>query len=281
MGTRKCLGAITVALSVVGVSTAFGAGLKTESETITVDFDHPAATPECAHGKSISGGFAAEDADVTLYRSAKAGAKGWTVEALSEDGATDLTVFAYCAKKQKSPTTVSETTTLEGGEIGTLTATCDEGTKAVSGGFAGEHGFLLAPSIIAHESRKSGGRTWRVTAVNYGLVEGELAAYVNCRNGKGLRAKSKSATIAGDASEANPTGSVAAKCKRGRRAVSGGFAGQVDPSFVTAPPDGVAIHTYASHRDGGRRWVTAAANLGDSAGELTTYVYCEKKPKRK
>jgi hypothetical protein len=281
MGIWRWLGTITVALSVLGVTTALGAGLKTSSETITVDFDHPVATPECAQGKSLSGGFTAEDPDVTVYRSAKAGAKGWTVEALSEDGATELTVFAYCAKKQKSPTTVSESTTLEGGEIGTVTATCDEGTKAVSGGFAGEHGFLLAPNIIAHESRKSGGRAWTVTAVNYGFAEGELAAYVNCRNGKGLRAKSKSAAIAGDASEANPTGSVAAKCKRGRRAVSGGFAGQVDPSFVTAPPDGAAIRPYASHRDGGRRWVTAAANFGDSAGELTTYVYCEKKPKKK
>jgi hypothetical protein len=281
MGIWRWLGTITVALSVLGVTTALGAGLKTSSETITVDFDHPVATPECAQGKSLSGGFAAEDADVIVDRTAKVGAKGWTVEARSEDGATDLTAFAYCAKKQKSPTTTSESTTLEAEEIGTLTATCEAGTKAVSGGFAGDFGLLLAPNIVPHESRKSGGRAWTVSAANQGFVEGELTAYANCRKGKGLRAKSKSTTVDGDASEVNPTGSVAAKCKHGRRAVSGGFAGQVDASYVATPPDGAAVFTYASHRDGGRRWETAAANFGDAAGELTTYVYCEKKPKKK
>jgi hypothetical protein len=280
MNGYKAVGGIVIAVALIGASGAFGAKLTTESETITVDFVDT-ATPECAKGKAVSGGFAAEDSDVTVLRSTKASRASWTVEARSEDGATDLTAYVHCVKKGKNPATSSATLSVDGGEIGTVTATCEAGTKAVSGGFFGETGILIAPAVLIHESRKSGGRGWTVSAGNYGLVSGELIAYVNCRKGKGLKSRSKTTQVEGEAGDVNPTGSVTAKCKKGSTAVSGGFSGEVDASFVSSPPDGAGVRAFTSRREGGRKWEAVAANFGDGNGSLTNYVYCEKKPKKK
>jgi hypothetical protein len=281
MGTLRRLGAIALALSIIGTAAASGAGgLKTESETVELN-GTTSATAECqGKRKAVSGGFAPESLGVPISRSSKAGKRGWTAEGLAFK--LDLTVYAYCSRKGKNPSTTSAETTVPGNEIRSVTASCQPGTKAVSGGFFGENGFILSPEVRVNESRKTGGRSWTVTGGNGGFADGDLIAYVNCRGGKGLKSRSKTTNIAGATGmEADPPGSVTAKCKKGTRAISGGFSGVVDEAFLADQDSGPGVIPSVSRRVGGRKWETEALNFGGESGELTGYVYCEKKPKKK
>jgi hypothetical protein len=280
MGTLRRLGAIGLALSIIGTAAASGAALKTESETVALD-GITAGTAECqGKRKAVSGGFAPELPGLPISRSSKESKRGWTVEGLGFK--SELTVYAYCSRKGKNPSTESAETTVPDEEIGSVTASCEPGTKAVSGGFFGEQGFLLSPDVRVHESRKTGARDWTVSGVNGGFGDGELIAYVNCRGGKGLKPRSKTTTIAGATGmQADQSGAVTAKCKKGTRAISGGFLGLVDESFLADPDSGSGVIPYLSRRAGGRKWETQALNFGGESGELTGYVYCEKKGKKK
>lgn len=276
----KSVGALAIAIALFGTTAATGAGLKTESETVELNGVTP-ATAECqGKRKAVSGGFAPELLGVPVSRSSKVGKRGWTAEGMGFK--TSLTVYAYCARKGKNPSTTSAETTVPAGEIRSLTASCEPGTKAVSGGFFGETGLLIAPDVRVHESRKTGARSWTVSGGNGGALGGDLIAYVNCRGGKGLKSRSKTTTIAGTTGmQADESGAVTAKCKRGTRAISGGFSGLIDESYVAEPDTGPGVIPSLSRRDGGRKWETAALNFGGEAGELTGYVYCQKKPKKK
>jgi hypothetical protein len=276
----KSVGTVAMAIVLLVTTAAFGAGLKTESETFELN-GATSGTAECqGKRKAVSGGFAPESLGVPISRSSKAGKRGWTAEGFAFK--LDMTVYAYCARKGKNPTTESAETMVPAGEIRSVTASCEPGTKAVSGGFFGESGILIAPDVRVHESRKAGARDWTVSGGNDGAVGGDLIAYVNCRGGKGLKSRSKTTTIAGATGmQADPPGSVTAKCKRGTRAISGGFSGLVDESFLASDDSGPGIIASVSRRAGGRKWETEALNLGGETGELTGYVYCQKKPKKK
>lgn len=80
-----------------------------------------------------------------------------------------------------------------------------------------------------------------------------------------LKTKSRNFTVAGgDNSEQG-----IAKCKRGERAVSGGFFGETDPgNAVISPAD--------SARKGKRKWRFLAGNVGGTEGTATVYAYCDK-----
>jgi hypothetical protein len=217
---------------------------------------------------------------VPISRSRKAGRRGWTTEGFAFK--LDLTVYAYCARKGKNPSTTSAETTVPVGEIRSVTATCEPGAKAVSGGFFGEIAGIGTVEVRVHESRRTGARSWTVSGGNQGNRAGELIAYVNCRGGKGLKARSKTTTIAGATGmQDDESGFATAKCKKGTRAVSGGFSGLVNESFLANDDSGPGVIASISRRAGGRKWETEALNIGGESGELTGYVYCQKKPKKK
>jgi hypothetical protein len=279
MGILRRAGAVALALAIIGAAAASGAGLKTESETVELN-GTTSGTAECqGKRKSVSGGFAPELIGVPISRSSKAGKRGWTAEGFGFKSA--LTVYAYCSRKGKNPSTERAETTVPENEIRSVTASCEPGTKAVSGGFFGEQGLLLSPDVRVHESRKTGPRGWTVTGGNSGAFAGDLIAYVNCRSGKGLKSKSKTTTIAGATGmQVDQSGSVTAKCKRDARAISGGFSGLVDESFLADQDSGPGVIPSVSRRAGGRKWETEALNFGGESGELTGYVYCEKKKRK-
>jgi hypothetical protein len=279
----KGLCAIAIAGALTWAGAAFGAdgGLKTESETVEVLGVTP-ATAECqGKRKAVSGGFAPEPLGAPVSESSKAGKRGWTAEGVGAK--YNLTVYAYCSRKGKNPSTTSAETTVPLDEIRSVTATCERGTKVVSGGFFGTQALVFGPAVEVHESRRTGPRSWTVTGGNDGsLGPGGLTAYANCRGGKGLKAKSKSTTIAGTTGmQADASDYVTAKCKRGSRALSGGFSGLVDEAHLAAPEAGPGVISSVSRRAGTRKWQTGAVNFGGEDGSLTTYVYCEKKPKKK
>jgi hypothetical protein len=277
----KTAATVAVAVALIGASGALAGGLKTESETFELN-GITSGTAECqGKRKTVSGGFAPQSLGVPISRSSKAGKRGWTAEGFAFK--LEMTVYAYCARKGKKPTTESAETTVPVGEIRSVTASCEPGTKAVSGGFFGQLGGIgSVPDVRVHESRKTGVRDWTVSAGNRGGFEGDLIAYVNCRGGKGLKSRSKSITLDGATGmQADPSGSVTAKCKRGTRAISGGFSGLIDESFLADPDSGPGVIPSLSRRAGGRKWETGAVNEGGESGELTSYVYCQKKPKKK
>ena len=90
-----------------------------------------------------------------------------------------------------------------------------------------------------------------------------LAVGVGIAAGEKLKPKSASATLAEDQSKV-----VTAKCKRGTKAVAGGF-----DSSLPDPPPGEAIIPYKSVADKGRKWSSGGYNYADP-GDLTSFAYC-------
>jgi hypothetical protein len=91
--------------------------------------------------------------------------------------------------------------------------------------------------------------------------------------GKGLKTKTQATTV-----EPTTVSSATAKCKRGTKAVSGGFAS----NHVIGSDEFGSLIPQQSSRQGARRWVAAAYNLGLNPGELTAFAHCrDEKLKRR
>ena len=100
-----------------------------------------------------------------------------------------------------------------------------------------------------------------------------LAVGIGVATGAKLKTKSASETISPGEYDL-----VTAKCKRGTKAVSGGFDSELDL-------DAAATEAFIVHRSragGGRKWTSAGFNLGGEPGELTSLAYCrDQKIKRR
>jgi hypothetical protein len=100
-----------------------------------------------------------------------------------------------------------------------------------------------------------------------------LVIGIGAASGEKLKTKSESTTLSSGEFD-----SVTAKCKRGTKAVAGGFESDIDP----AGPDTTLIIPYMSRAEGGRKWSSASLDFGDSPGELTSFAYCrDQKVKRR
>jgi hypothetical protein len=93
------------------------------------------------------------------------------------------------------------------------------------------------------------------------LVVGGTAALA----GKRLKTRSDTTTVAVD-----ENGSVTATCKRGTKAVSGGF----ETEFAPPPVDFPFIPAESSLRSGPRDWTSSGFNSGSAEGDLTSFAYC-------
>jgi hypothetical protein len=150
-----------------------------------------------------------------------------------------------------------------------VSASCDSGSEAVSGGFASP-GFdpqgndaanLVFTTSRSHEDH------WRVAGHNFGAASGKLFSYVYCdRHEPGLVVASKSNSI-----PASDHGSATAKCPRGTEAVSGGF------RSPKAGPDAETLFAFTSKRVGDRKWKVAVGNNDSTdAHKLKAFAYCDK-----
>jgi hypothetical protein len=89
---------------------------------------------------------------------------------------------------------------------------------------------------------------------------------------KKLKTKSASETLSSGEFD-----DVTAKCKKGTKAVSGGFASENDPAG-----SGEAILPYMSRATGGRKWTSAGVGISVVSGDLTSFAYCrDQKIKRR
>jgi hypothetical protein len=89
-----------------------------------------------------------------------------------------------------------------------------------------------------------------------------LAIGIGAASGAKLKTSSATTTV-----PSGETGSATAKCKKGTKALSGGFEGPPDT------PTGVGAPGYESRRLGGRKWIYSSYNSG--TGEtVTSFAYC-------
>jgi hypothetical protein len=273
-----------LALFALPVAVALGGkGLKTRSETVTVEpIKNGAATPTCRRGtKAISGGFDSHYApDGTLgffepNQLRRTSRREWTSAALNnslED--RDFTAYAYC-RDQKLKTR-SATTSVAPNELGTVTAKCKRGQKAFSGGFAlseFDSSDPNSPIMVATRSLREGKRKWTASAYNIPNdvatmpKAGDLSVYVYCRKGKAPNARRAAEALAPSQFD-----SAEATCKRSQRVVSGGF--DLKSDFQTT-----RAFVMASRKVGKRSWEIAALNGATTEHSIVAYAYCEKKPR--
>jgi hypothetical protein len=93
-----------------------------------------------------------------------------------------------------------------------------------------------------------------------------LAIGIGVATGAKLKTKSASTTLSPDEFD-----SVTAKCKKGQRAISGGFeAADFDPS------EDRPVVNYASRKKGSRGWKASAVDWADETRSMTAFAYCLK-----
>lgn len=163
--------------------------------------------------------------------------------------------------------TKSKTVQVGPDDVGSATAKCKRGTKAVSGGFEGEpfDPDVDTPFFAPNQSSRTGGREWTTEAYNYsGVPEGDLTSFAYCRDEK---VKRRTATVSVDPDEIS---TVTAKCKPGTKAISGGF--EADETDLAGPNPFFLLGT--SRKEGKGAWEVAALNTGDEVGDLSAQVNC-------
>ncbi len=182
---------------------------------------------------------------------------------------------AKAGKHHRAGSVVTRSTTIQlpPHQLLTATATCPAGTRAVGGGFVGGAPSGLEPTVVT-ESRRSGGRSWIASGLRASpltTATGSLTAIVRCRSGapkiREVAASTSlpAATGPGD----HPRATVTATCAGKRRAISGGFSSEADPTQALAvlPEDSQRVAK-------GRAWNFTASHNNPASRKLTSYAYC-------
>jgi hypothetical protein len=259
------------AVSAAGVA---GGALKTNSAVVEIPVDgQGSVTAKCAKPtKVVSGGFdapafeAAEGPLTFALVSERTGRRTWTTSALNYDEPGELVGYVYCSKTLPTLKVRSASKTLGDDDDTSVSARCKKGGEAVSGGFV--TGDFENEELQPYESRRTGKRRWTVSATNFGPGANELTAIAYCAQHKlGLKAKSAEDTT----TEQGSLVFAEARCRKGTKAVSGGFSGVMELNDRQTVP-------FQSTRTGRSRWSSAAlAGFVGGTGPTitwTTYVYC-------
>lgn len=166
--------------------------------------------------------------------------------------------------------TESASTDVAPGDVGSATAECSQGKKAVSGGFDGNVDFAdpADADFIWFESRPTSKREWTSSGENEtGTSTGPLTSFAYCRDEK-VKTESADVTVPGDGSA-----TATVKCPSETKVLSGGF--------LTEWNNNTSILPHASQKVGKRKWSVTADNLDPDAGTATAYARCRKGEKLK
>jgi hypothetical protein len=274
-------GGITIGLFIAGLAIAAtaagfaGAALKARNASVTLDPGPDAATAQCKKGtKAVSGGFdtpnpsptGAGGSFITPLVSERTAKRQWSTTGYNYGDADDLVTYAYCSDTLPKLKVKSETVTVGPLEVGVASPTCNKAGEAVSGGFVEPDDDI---TLYQFTSRRSGKRTWLAAAFNDAIAESrELTALVYCARHK-LGLKEKMAATTFDSQDGEVV-SKTARCKKGTKAVSGGY------TSLTTETQSVESFPFKSRRSGGRKW--SAAGFGFStegdAIDWVTHIYC-------
>ncbi len=166
-------------------------------------------------------------------------------------------VFAVGASGKKLQTR-SESTSVDPLDFDSVTADCDPGAKAVSGGFRTELDPDSGPIFLPFESQRTGARGWAFSATYiFGPDPATITSFAYCRDEK-VKSSAESETF--DVGESQ---TVVATCPPGTKVLSGGFEGDEEDDAVP----------YVSRKLGKRQWEVTAVVYSDGAS-LTAQVNC-------
>jgi hypothetical protein len=84
--------------------------------------------------------------------------------------------------------------------------------------------------ILPYASRAEGGRKWTSAAINIAPSPGEVTSFAYCRDQK-VKRRSEDASLG-----LNETDTVTARCPKGTKVLSGGFA---NPDFGPGTPSAI------------------------------------------
>ena len=276
--TRAVAGLLAVGAGVaLCAAVAIGAGgtepLETRSASTPIaGAESKSVRARCRRGsKAVSGGFQT-NANASLrpifaYGSRPGGPRGWTASGFDfgpDDGF--VRSFAYCRPERFQTRSASVEVS---GVTGSVVARCPRGSRAISGGFDDpDFDGSTGRPVIAYQSRRAGKRRWRVVGQRVSPEIGELSAHVRCARAKAPKVARAQATLDPMASGATR---IVARCKRGRRAISGGFESDAPP----LPGKGSVVLIRALRKLGQRRWMVSVAATGIET-TVTAYAYCER-----
>ncbi len=286
-----CLCGILAAPAVAGTgTTAKGVAPLTTPGAATATANCPQGTRSTGGGFKVANGFEPPPVSAGLRSitqvSAPTGKRAWRVVTPGFGSATSttLTAFARCSAGIGSVTVATESANLDPTVATRLQPRCPPTRRLLGGGYRVAPTFHFTPAptggplIVALESRKIGGRDWRVTVANVNLgnsVTGKVTAYALCGSG-GARSKTVARSAALD--YGTRAGAVA-RCPTKWHTVSGGF--KASPLFeALATSDFVLPLFDVSAPQGTRDWSVGASSYtpftGSVAdGKITVYAYCE------
>jgi hypothetical protein len=275
---RLVVGVLIAGATFALVGAIAAAKIKTRSNSTTIAAQQfGSTTAKCPKGSEpVAGGFASPGFDPTFMTgpgivattSKRAGHHAWKTGAFNFGAPSASTGkeigFAYCdTHKPRLRQVSSGTTSVPAFGNGSATATCPGGSEAVSGGVIG-FGPLDA-TVIPFTSKRVGDHKWKVVAFNNDQTNAEkLTAFAYCdKHEPGLRKESNHVTVPQQEKR-----SATAKCGRGEKAYSGGYAAKVDQQA-----DGA--FAFTSKKTKGGDWTGAAEGNGDSPGPFTVFAYCK------
>jgi hypothetical protein len=274
---RLAVGVLIAGATFALVGAIAAAKIKTRSNSTTIAVQQSGSTTaKCPKGSEpVAGGFASPGFDPTFMTgpgivattSKRAGHHAWKTGAFNF-GAPSASKgkeigFAYCDTHKPRLKASSGSTSVPAFENGSATATCPGGSEAVSGGVVG-----FGPSdavVIPFTSKRVGDDKWKVFGFNNDQTHAEqLTAFAYCdKHGPGLKKESKHVTVPQQEKR-----SATAKCGRGEKAYSGGYAAKVRPGA-----DG--SFAFTSKKTKGGDWTAAAEGNGMSPGPFTVFAYCK------
>jgi hypothetical protein len=240
---------------------------------------------KCPKGTTaVSGGFSSPDfftLDSLVVRTAsvRAGRRGWKVTGAGLGaGEGRMLAHAYCDTGNLSIRVRKGKVSVPEGEIRLAKASCRKGETVLSGGFV-VPGFSAdgGPQVAVVSSLRKGRRTWVVQGSQPDDTPGgpygpaKMLAYAYCSSDApqiSVRRKTVQVTPSDDFGAVLQT-----RCRKGTRAIAGGFRGHLD-----IQSDGTALGSTAisSTRLGkGRGWRTEVFAVAESASvPLTGLAYC-------
>ncbi len=298
--TTATLAAALVALGATGAAAAAdrGPSARATGQAETQLTTAGSAVARCPSGKVVSGGFAApgfskESSPVVRIGSQGVGKREWGIDAVRFGGggggdgqggpATPPPVgtivsYAYCAKAPGRIKTRETSVEVQPSTLGTATARCGRGERAIAGGFASpSFNFATGSGVLTLTSQKAGKRGWTVQGFNINTGDGQptvpapLTALVSClKGGPKLIERSQQASVGPQQFR-----TLDVPCPPETKAVSGGFAGNVGALGEDFNAAGAVESFRMRHASG---WTTSAVSIDETVGAtITGYVYCAPK----
>lgn len=256
--------ALTVSLLIVTAPRAQALVKRTaESEVQTGQWFSVAVVRCRADERVVSGGYRLDpDSGNSPAASRAKGRRAWTVTAFE----SDFIAYALCTHRYK-PAKVAETVAFGDSSHATaVTATCERGERAISGGFQFSELALRGP---VYSSRPTGKQGWSIVAYSDN-ADLDLKGWAYCVPDQG------GITIRRASRRVPPVASrtVVAKCRSNEARLSGGWTVRPRPDPInTAGPNPYFSEAYPRAQ---RAFLVTATNYSNMAGRISAITVCAK-----